>query len=465
MNQGANVQLVSIELIIPNRFQPRLTFDETSLNELAESIKEHGIIQPLVLRRLADKYEIIAGERRYKAAMIAGLTEVPAIIANLDDNQSAEVALVENVQRRDLSAIEEAKSYQKILDKSQLTQEQLAKKIGVSQPAIANKLRLLTLAEKVQEALMYEKISERHARSLLHLTEHTNQVNLLQRIVDERLTVRQLDLEIKKIIDLSIEDSPVTMLVDNKTSTVPPSSEDLPSSIKTEDLIVEPSTEEVPANNPLVLESTPESNPVLEEKEETVDETVSAATILDEIKVDAMPEEPINPASNDQIDSQDSVSMPKEDNNPDTTSDSSAVVDPDTEAIQANATDILSLAANKMFGGFDQVQRPSLEDEAVNMNVDFSQPAFNPFETAEDVELNPMDEDLETPAQASASETPLPEPKEPEKRIKAESLPSVSDAYKSLEEEVREAGYKISTEEFDFEDLYQIIIKIDKQAE
>src|SRR5574344_2968474 len=134
MNAEPLIQNISIELIIPNRFQPRLTFDEKALNELAESIKVHGIIQPLVLRRLGDKYEIIAGERRYKAATIAGLTEVPAIISNIDDNKSAEIALVENVQRKNLTPIEEARSYKNLLDKGYLTQEELAKKMGLSQP-------------------------------------------------------------------------------------------------------------------------------------------------------------------------------------------------------------------------------------------------------------------------------------------------------------------------------------------
>src|SRR5574344_348041 len=203
MNAEPLIQNINIDYIIPNRFQPRLTFDEKSLNELAASIKEHGIIQPLVLRRLGDKYEIIAGERRYKAATIAGLTEVPAIISNIDDNKSAEIALVENVQRKNLNSLEEAKSYKKILDKENLTQEDLAKKMGISQSTIANKLRLLNLANEVQEALMNEKISERHARSLLQLNSNEEQIMMLNKIINERLTVRQLDDEIKKMTNPS----------------------------------------------------------------------------------------------------------------------------------------------------------------------------------------------------------------------------------------------------------------------
>ena len=190
---------VPIEDIIPNRFQPRLSFDDASLADLASSIKQHGIIQPLVLRRKNDKYEIIAGERRFKAAKMTGLVSVPAVISNLDDNESAEVAIVENIQRKDLTAIEEARSYQALLDKGYMTQDELARKMGLSQSAISNKLRLLTLDEAVQEAILAEKISERHARTLLKVPSHEKQRELLNKVINERLTVKQLEDEIKNI--------------------------------------------------------------------------------------------------------------------------------------------------------------------------------------------------------------------------------------------------------------------------
>ena len=218
MNIESGILQIPIEDIIPNRFQPRLNFDEKSLQELADSIKEHGIIQPLVLRKLGDKYEIIAGERRYKAAQMAGLTTVPAVINNVDDNEAAERAIVENVQRSDLTAIEEARSYKNLLDKGYLTQEQLAKKMGLSQPAVANKLRLLNLDEEVQQALLEEKISERHARTLLSIKDKEEQKEWLHRILNERLTVRQLDLELKKaqeeknLMGIDGEDEEVTLV-------------------------------------------------------------------------------------------------------------------------------------------------------------------------------------------------------------------------------------------------------------
>ena len=200
MNKSEQVQEIFVEDIIPNRFQPRLTFDEKALQELSDSIKAHGVIQPLVLRKVGNKYEIIAGERRYKASCMAGLKQVPAIVREMTDDESAEVALIENVQRKNLTSIEEAQSYKNLLDRGYMTQEELANKIGVSQPTIANKMRLLNLCDEVQDALLNEKISERHARSLLQIENPDEQKKMLNRIIKERLTVKQLDNEIKKLL-------------------------------------------------------------------------------------------------------------------------------------------------------------------------------------------------------------------------------------------------------------------------
>ncbi len=192
-NMEKEIIEVSLDDIIPNRFQPRLSFDEDALNELAKSIRQHGIIQPLVLRKVGNKYEIIAGERRFKASFIAGLTKVPAVVIDLNDNESAEVAIVENIQRKDLSALEEAKSYKKLLDRGYLTQEELAVRMGKTQGAISNKLRLLNLSDEVQDALLNNEISERHARSLLRIEDKEEQVELLRTIIKERLNVRDTD--------------------------------------------------------------------------------------------------------------------------------------------------------------------------------------------------------------------------------------------------------------------------------
>lgn len=188
-----------VEDILPNRFQPRLAFDEKELNELSNSIIKYGVIQPIVVRKIADKYEIIAGERRYKAACLAGLQTIPAIINNTDDNTSAEIALLENLQRKNLTAIEEAQSYKKLIDKG-FTQEDIASKLSISQSSIANKLRLLSLPNEVKDALLYGKISERHARSLLSLNNEDLQKSILNRIINEKLTVKQTEDEISSLL-------------------------------------------------------------------------------------------------------------------------------------------------------------------------------------------------------------------------------------------------------------------------
>lgn len=200
MNHEKIVVELELDDILPNRFQPRFKFPEQAITELAESIKEHGVIQPILVRRLGDKYEIIAGERRYKASLLAGKRTIPAIIAELNDKDSAEVALIENVQRQDLTPIEEAVSYRKILDMGYLTQEQLAVKLGKKQSTISNKLRLLNLDDEVQEALLDEKISERHARSLLKIDSKQKQREILQRIISERLTVKKTDELIEQVL-------------------------------------------------------------------------------------------------------------------------------------------------------------------------------------------------------------------------------------------------------------------------
>ena len=201
MQSGQEVVYLHLDDIIPNRFQPREVFDERALKELAASIKEHGVIQPIIVRQVNNKYEIIAGERRYKASALAGMTKIPAIINNLDDKEAAKVALLENLQRKNLNPIEEARTYQKILELDQMTQETLAKTMGKSQSAVANKLRLLALPDEIQRALLKENISERHARTLLNLKNPEQQKEMLKRIIAEKMSVRTLEEEIRKIND------------------------------------------------------------------------------------------------------------------------------------------------------------------------------------------------------------------------------------------------------------------------
>lgn len=404
MNREPLIQNVNIDYIIPNRFQPRLTFDEMSLNELASSIKEHGIIQPLVLRRLGDKYEIIAGERRYKAAQLAGLTEVPAIISNIDDNKSAEIALVENVQRRNLNSLEEAKSYKKILDKEGLTQDELAKKIGVSQSTIANKLRLLNLTSEAQDALMNDKISERHARSLLSVTDPEKQKALLNKVISERLTVRQLDDEIKKESNPASESTLNHVPSYDELGDVGTPVEETPVTNESENIFNS-------SNNRLNFE------PAKEDKPETLN---------------LMADEPVNESKEEKV----------------------------QEEVQPSPGFNLFNFSN------NTPEYPSLEDEVTNMNMEPMDrlEEFNPFNSSSTISKDVPLENLDVPLEEVKKEEEKPvEP--PKKKILENNLDSVKEAYNDFVNELKEAGYNVSSEDFDFEDLYQMIIKIEKQAE
>lgn len=188
---------IPIEKVKPNRYQPRTIFEEESLFELSQSIRENGLIQPIVVREMEDNYEIIAGERRFRAMLMAGYTNVPAIINNINDDQSATVALIENIQRENLSPLEEAKAYRDILRIQGITQKQLASQLGKSQSAIANKIRLLELPEKVLVELGNRTITERHARALLGL-DPQRQEEVLEDILNKKLNVAETEKLINK---------------------------------------------------------------------------------------------------------------------------------------------------------------------------------------------------------------------------------------------------------------------------
>ncbi len=376
MNHENEIVNVRIDEIIPNRFQPRLAFDEKELNDLADSIKLHGIIQPLVLRRIGDKYEIIAGERRYKASVLAGLTQVPAVIMNIDDQKSAEVAVVENLQRKDLTAIEEAQSYKKILDMGYLTQEQLATRMGVAQSTIANKLRLLNLSIPVKEALLHNKISERHARSLLNIQDNNLQISMLNRIINERLTVRQTDEEINKLLGKSKKEEDTT-----------------PLKVEVEN------TQYVDINK---------------EKEESKDI--------------------INPY------------IPK---------DIDALLKPQTEEVKEELPQIIKEepiikeSKDAIINPFQEIEtEPEIMDFDVTTQT-FENPAVsNVSDTSESSIIEEFRQSKDTPVEEVSSE-----PK------------SLSKAITSARDEARKIenmGFNVDTEEFDFEDMYQIIIKIQK---
>ena len=367
MNRENEIINVNIDDIIPNRFQPRLAFDEKELKELSESIKMHGIIQPLVLRRIGDKFEIIAGERRYKASVLAGLKTVPAVIMNIDDQKSAEVAVVENLQRKDLTAIEEAQSYKKILDMGYLTQESLAARMGVAQSTIANKLRLLNLTIPVKEALLHNKISERHARSLLNITDNTEQINMLNRIMNERLTVRQADEEIAKLLG-----------------------------------------KERPQNNEIKKETPMSINPndVDIEKEKQESKDIITEYVPKDIDALLKPQVPIKP-------------------------------EPTVEKKEV------------MINPFQEIEPEIMDFELPSQS--FEKPAL---ENTQSIPKSSIIAEYESTKEPEIEQnTPINEGK------------NIKNAINSAREEARKIenmGFNVDTEEFDFEDMYQIIIKIKK---
>ncbi|WP_440898083.1 nucleoid occlusion protein [Amphibacillus sp. Q70] len=194
---------ISLNEITPNRYQPRTIFNQEKILELAQTIHTHGMIQPIVVREIDDsdkKYEIIAGERRYRAVTDLGWETVPAIIRQMNDKETASVALIENLQREELTVIEEAKAYERLLNIHELTQEALAQRLGKSQSTIANKLRLLKLPEAVQTAILNKSITERHARALIILKDEEKQAALLTEIINKHLNVKQTEARIEKIL-------------------------------------------------------------------------------------------------------------------------------------------------------------------------------------------------------------------------------------------------------------------------
>lgn len=195
--ENKSVDKINLNMIKPNNKQPREYFDEKKISQLAESIKEHGIIQPLVLKKDGGVYTIVAGERRWRAAKSIGLSEVPAVVIDATEKDLLEISLIENIQREDLNPIEEAKAYRRLLDDFNLTQEELAKRVGKSRVAITNCMRLLNLDTRVQDYLIDEVISEGHGRALLAVEDKNLQYELAQAIIDEDLSVRDTEKLIK----------------------------------------------------------------------------------------------------------------------------------------------------------------------------------------------------------------------------------------------------------------------------
>ena len=414
MDNNRKVVELPLEDVLPNRFQPRIKFSEDAINELSESIKEHGVIQPIVVRPVGDRYEIIAGERRFKATTLAGLQTIPAIIINLNDKESAEVALIENVQRQDLTPIEEAISYKKILDMGYLNQENLAEKIGKSQSAIANKLRLLNLDEDVQEALLNGKISERHARSLLKLSNKEDQVKLLDKIITERLTVRKTDEEINKMLNGVKEDKTIQNDVEVLNFDEP---------------IIIPAdpTEEVPSNLNIP------SNPIIE-----------PATDLSQPDINSI----INPFLNTETEPKDELPRFNDLLQP---SNSDQMLEPKQSSFFTAPFEAESAAqdVNPTNYEFNNTLVPNEEpiNKDYTISPNFGIPTFDDSIFSTDSK----DSTIVNPAISSDSQ------------VESGNLKMVIDAFRECEKTIENYGFVVDTEEFDLEDMYQVVFKVHKK--
>ncbi len=204
--------IVKITRVEPNREQPRKHFDEDALQELADSIKQFGLLQPILVQDRKDYYEIIAGERRWRAAKLAGLKEVPVIIRNYTEQEIVEIALIENIQREDLNPIEEAQAYKKLLTEFNLKQDEVAERVSKSRAAVTNSIRLLKLGDRVQQMVIDDMISTGHARALLAVEDLDEQYNLAQKIFDEKLSVREVEKLVK-----NLHKAPKVKKADDKT--------------------------------------------------------------------------------------------------------------------------------------------------------------------------------------------------------------------------------------------------------
>lgn len=209
LSKAETVDKIHVKSIKPNPYQPRKVFDEVAIEELSDSIKEHGILQPIIVRKTGTTYEIVVGERRFRAAKLAGLEEIPAVVRILTDEETMELAILENLQREDLTPIEEAEAYHNLMENLKLTQEQLAFRLGKSRSHIANHVRLLSLPEKIRTIITEGKLSMGHGRTLLGLRKKEQILLVAERVLKEGLNVRQLEKLVQKLNeDVSRETKP-----------------------------------------------------------------------------------------------------------------------------------------------------------------------------------------------------------------------------------------------------------------
>ena len=464
---------INIENVLPNRIQPRIVFSDENIDELADSINKHGIINPITVRRLGDKYEIIAGERRYKACKSIGLKEIPAIVIDADDKKTAELALIENIQRKELSPIEEGMSYEKILQIGDLTQAELSKQLGKKQSTIANKIRLLKLDDEVKNALLNNKISERHARSLLRLYDKKDQRRMLEKIINQRLTVRQTDEEIEKIVDEKGE-----MIEMDKN-------------IPSNNLIIENKEEKITEPETKVNPSFVDINKI-EEKSEEIFKEKPPVNIEDLLKPNSTPgvnevtkSEESNKKNDFKVEEQNGMNIesqpmthkffnffPQEENEPTKESTSSPmnfnineieISNPNEIKIsnpQEEHTQIDELPEMKI----DQIDVPEEKVNEVNENIEHEEEETKSPEIDLD-NFNPIIHNDFAGQEINDDDVEFIEEEEPEQEVQPEQPKQLRDVIKAIREcndVIESYGYQIETEEFDLDTMYQVIFKIYK---
>ena len=489
-NNENEVVYLYLDDIIPNRFQPRQVFDEKALKELAVSIKEHGVIQPIIVRNIGNKYEIIAGERRYKASALAGLTKIPAIVRNLDDKESSKVALLENLQRKNLNPIEEARTYQKILELDQMTQEELAKTMGKSQSAVANKLRLLSLSDDVQDALLKEKISERHARALLAVDNQEKQKQLLNKIIANKMTVRELEEEINPKPKEKIATADIEKLLNREPVSVNENTSVNVPSLPNLNLDNNNSAKVVPSSNPSINTSMPNNSDIDidystppkfidygDEKIADIQDPLLKSTASSELNLDELRNNAQDINVKEEKPSMDMDSLlkvnPTGDAQPKQSMNSNFKFfqpDSDDSSVSGGQTSQASMPSNNNQSALDALLSSSVTptnntptpDSLLNVNkgenqveekneVPYLDTYNNPFAH------NPIFSDDVEKIMGKKIE----EGQEIPKLDFNDCLNVVRDAVKRIEQ----SGFKVESEEMNFEKNYQIVIKIAKNEE
>ena len=416
MNLEKEIFDIALQDIIPNRFQPREMFDDEALKELSQSIKEHGVIQPIIVRKVGDKYEIIAGERRYRASQLAGKQTIPALVRDIDDKEAAKIALLENLQRSNLTPIEEAKTYQTILKLDNITQDELAQNLGKSQSTIANKLRLLTLDEEVQTALLNSQISERHARSLLGL-DNEKQRELLNKIINEKLTVKGLDEEIMRMTG-KLPEQPAVQNTNEGSVNM-----DIPSNP-----VVQPQPVEVPSqvNEPINYNQngnvTTQPESVIEQPQNfAIPEPIqtmqpSESQNVQAVPVQEVPEQPINQVVNTPASQPEPINQPEE----------------HKENI------------------FDKL-RINSDEQSTTPNVNTQIPGQ---EINKQSEIKPESPIINSETQKENS---------PQEFNNIYDLRFAINNFRQAIQNTEKFGFKVKADEYDSPDKYQIVIEIDKK--